>query len=161
MTRRRGRKPKTRSRAKELAALPERDAIAARLKEVFYVDSLGEPMHRGNRYFVSLKKATDEKSIFYVREGKTGTDKVLLNPNDWAADGSASLGTIEPSHDGHYVAYTVRMNNSDEATMYVIDVTTGKKLIRRRDSRRQIRERFVDAEERRLLLHVAPDRPHD
>src|SRR4051794_15388005 len=33
----------------ELAKLPERDAIAARLKELFYIDSLGAPRLRGER----------------------------------------------------------------------------------------------------------------
>src|SRR5580692_7753728 len=33
----------------ELRKQPERDAIAARLKELFYVDSLGAPHHRGKR----------------------------------------------------------------------------------------------------------------
>jgi prolyl oligopeptidase len=35
----------------ELAKLPERDAIAARLKELSYVDSLSAPRHRGHRHF--------------------------------------------------------------------------------------------------------------
>ncbi len=111
-----------------LHKLPERDAVAARLKEVYYVDSLGVPGHRGNRYFVTWKKAQDEKAIVYVRDGKKGTDRVLLNPNEWAADGSSSLGSTAATHDGRYMAYTVKANNSDEATMYVIDVATGKKL---------------------------------
>lgn len=111
-----------------LHKLPERDAIAARLKEVYYVDSLGVPGHRGNRYFVTWKKASDEKSIVYVRDGKAGKERVLLNPNEWSTDGSSSLGTTSASHDGRYMAYTVKANNSDEATMYVMDVTSGKKL---------------------------------
>ncbi len=111
-----------------LQKLPERDAIAARLKEVYYVDSLGVPGHRGNRYFVTWKKAEDEKAIVYVRDGKNGKDRVLLNPNEWSADGSSSLGSTAATHDGRYMAYTVKANNSDEATMYVIDVATGKKL---------------------------------
>jgi prolyl oligopeptidase len=111
-----------------LAKLPERDAIAARLREVYYVESLGIPGHRGQRYFVTKKGAQDEKGIVYVRDGKAGKDRVLLNPNEWSKDGSASLGTTSASHDGRYMAYTVKTNNSDEATLYVMDVTSGKKL---------------------------------
>jgi prolyl oligopeptidase len=111
-----------------LSILPGRDAIAARLKALYYVDTPGIPEHRGTRYFVALKRATDEKAIVYVREGKSGPERVLLNPNEWAKDGSSSLGTMSPSHDGRYVAYSVKSNNSDEATLYVIDVATGKKL---------------------------------
>jgi prolyl oligopeptidase len=111
----------------ELHKLPERDAIAARLKELFYVDSLSAPQHRGQRYFFSRRHADKEKGIVYVREGKKGAERVLLDPNAWSDDGSVSLGTYATSWDGKHVGYTVKENNSDEATLYVLDVATGEK----------------------------------
>jgi prolyl oligopeptidase len=112
----------------ELAKLPERSAIAKRLTEVYYVDAEGAPMHRGKYYFTSKKSRTDEKAIIYVREGKTGSDTAILNPNEWSSDGSASLGNYSPSHDGKLLAYSVKKNNSDEATLYLYDVVNKKKL---------------------------------
>ncbi len=109
-----------------LAALPERAAIAARLKELLYVDSLGAPIHRGARYFYSRRHADREKSIVYWKEGADGAEKVLLDPNGWSADGSAGLGAWSVSWDGARVAYGKKVNNSDEATLYVMDVATGK-----------------------------------
>jgi prolyl oligopeptidase len=111
----------------ELKKLPERDAIAARLKELYYIDAISAPHHRGKRYFYSRRLATKEKSIVYYREGKKGEERVLLDPNTWSADGSTSLGVWSVSHDGNKVAYAERKNNSDEATLYVLDVATGKK----------------------------------
>ena len=114
------------ARAK-LKSLPERDAIAERLKELFFVESRGVPSKAGKRYFFSKREGQQEKSVVYWREGKTeGTEKVLLDPNAWAKDGSVSLGSYEPSLDGKLVAYTKKGNNTDEATIYVIDVATGK-----------------------------------
>ena len=52
---------------------------------------------------------------------------MLLDPNTWSTDGSVSLGVWSVSYDGKKVAYTVKANNSDEATLYVMDVATGKK----------------------------------
>jgi len=49
----------------ELGKLPERDAFAARLKELFYIDSLSAPRHRGERYFYSRRHADKEKAILY------------------------------------------------------------------------------------------------
>ena len=51
---------------------------------------------------------------------------MLLDPNTWSADGSSGLGGWWPSKDGHYVAYGKKENNSDEAVMHVLDVSTGK-----------------------------------
>jgi prolyl oligopeptidase len=110
-----------------LRNLPGRDAFAARLKELFYVESAGTPRHVGNRWFYGKRDAGKEKAAVYWREGRHGTDRVLLDPNTWSADGSVSLGAWNPSWDGTKVAYAVKGNNSDEATLYVIDVHTGKK----------------------------------
>ncbi|MBV9947873.1 MAG: S9 family peptidase, partial [Myxococcales bacterium] len=110
-----------------LAKLPERDAIAARMKELFYVESAGVPTHHGGRWFYPKRDAGKEKSTIYWREGKSGADRVLLDPNTWSADGSVSLGVWSVSWDAKTVAYAVKSNNSDEATLRVMEVATGKK----------------------------------
>ncbi len=111
----------------QLAALPGRDAIAARLRELFYLDSIGIPYHYGSRYFYSRRHADREKTIIYWKDGKNGPEKVLLDPNTWSTDGSQSLGNWSVSWDGKHVAFTIKKNNSDEATMHVLDVATGKR----------------------------------
>jgi prolyl oligopeptidase len=111
----------------ELRKLPERDAIAARLKELYYIDAVSAPRHRGDRFFYTRRHANKEKTIVYWKQGKDGAEQVLLDPNGWSKDGNVSLGVWTVSWDGKLVAYAVRKNNSDEATLYVADVATGKK----------------------------------
>ena len=48
-----------------LAASPEREAWIERLKQVFYFDAVGAPVHRRGRYFYSRKHADKEKTIIY------------------------------------------------------------------------------------------------
>ena len=110
-----------------LKSLPERDAIASRLKELYYIDAVSAPRHRKGRYFYSRRHANKEKGVVYWKEGKQGEEKVLFDPNTWSEDGSISLGYWNPSWDGKRVAYKIQQNNSDEATMYVFDVATGKR----------------------------------
>ncbi len=110
-----------------LAKLPDREALTARLKELFYVESAGAPIHRAKRFFYPKREAGKEKFAVYWREGKDGADRALLDPNTWSADGSVSLGAWSVSWDGKRVAYAVKANNSDEATLYVRDVATGQK----------------------------------
>jgi prolyl oligopeptidase len=112
----------------ELGRLPERDAIAARLKELFYVDSLSAPRHRGGRYFYRRRHASKEKAVIYWKDGRDGAEKVLFDPNDWSKDGSVSLGAWSVSWDGKMVAYAVHQNNSDEATLHLMEVGSGKKF---------------------------------
>jgi prolyl oligopeptidase len=110
-----------------LSRLPDRDDIAARLKELLYVESAKAPRHRGNRWLFARRDAGKEKFTVYFREGKKGQDQVLLDPNTWSKDGSVALGVWAPSWDGRRVAYGVNSNNSDESTLYVMDIATRKK----------------------------------
>jgi prolyl oligopeptidase len=108
----------------ELAKLPERDAIAKRMHELLYLDVLSTPRKRGKTTFWVRRHADKEKGIVYVKDA--AGERVLLDPNGWTTDGSSSLGTYVPSWDGKKVAYTIKKNNSDEATLHVLDVKTGE-----------------------------------
>jgi prolyl oligopeptidase len=109
-----------------LEKLADRDAIASRLAKLFYVESESAPSKEKNRWFWSHRAAKQEKAVVYWKQGKTGAPKVLLDPNAWSTDGSVSLGEWAPSHDGVHVAYLQKEHNSDEATLHVIEVATGK-----------------------------------
>lgn len=111
------------TRAK-LASLPEREAIAARLRELIYVAARGAPVSRGKKLFYMHRGATQEKAALYCREGER--ERVLLDPSAWSSDGSSSLLGWTVSWDGRLVAYNRSENNSDEATMHVLDVATGE-----------------------------------
>jgi prolyl oligopeptidase len=110
-----------------LSQIRGRESIALRLKELFYVESVGMPRHVANRWFFPRRDAGKEKFAVYWREGRAGPDRVLLDPNPWSTDGSVSLGVWSVSYDGRNVAYAVKQNNSDEATLTVMDVETGRK----------------------------------
>jgi len=105
-----------------------RDELAARLKELFYFDAIGAPIHRGGRYFYVRKRADMEKMIVYWKQGEAGAEQVLFDPNQWSADGTTGLGGWSPSWDGSHVAYAVKQNNSDESVLRVFDVTAGADL---------------------------------
>jgi prolyl oligopeptidase len=112
----------------QLAKSPHRDEIAARLKQLFYFDAVSAPLHRHGRFFYTRKHADKEKMIVYWKQGDTGAEKVLFDPNQWSADGSTGLGGWSVSWDGQYVAYAVKEHNSDESVLHVFDVTAGKDL---------------------------------
>jgi prolyl oligopeptidase len=112
----------------ELARLPGRDALGARLKQLLYYDAISAPVHKKGRYFYSRKHVDKEKSIVYWKQGENGVEKILFDPNTWSTDGSKGLGGWWPSDDGKYVAYSVKENNSDETTTRVLDVATGNDL---------------------------------
>lgn len=111
-----------------LRALPGRDELATRLRELFYYDAVSAPAHCKGRYFYTRKHADKEKTIVYWKQGEDGEERVLFDPNAWSDDGSVGLGGWWPTHDGRYVAYSVKLNNSDETTTKVRDVAAGTDL---------------------------------
>jgi prolyl oligopeptidase len=112
----------------ELAKLPGRDELAARMAKLLYFDALGAPAHRKGRFFYTRKHADKEKMIVYWKQGEDGAERVLFDPNQWSSDGSKGLGGWWPTHDGRYVAYSVKEHNSDETVTRVIDPQTGEDL---------------------------------
>ncbi|MDB4954714.1 MAG: prolyl endopeptidase [Myxococcales bacterium] len=112
----------------ELAKLPGRDELAARIKQLLYYDAIGAPLHRKGRYFYTRKHVDKEKTIVYWKQGEHGEEHVLFDPNAWSTDGSKGLHGWWPTLDGKYVAYTISEHNSDETVMHVFDVVAGKDL---------------------------------
>lgn len=110
-----------------LAKLPGREALAKRFRELYYLDTISAPRHRKGRYFYTRRHADKEKAIVYWKQGMDGKEQVLLDPNKMSKDGSTSLGVWVPTRDGKRVAFALRENNADEATMYVMDVDSGKR----------------------------------
>lgn len=109
-----------------LSKAPARAALAERMRQLFYAESWSTPVVRQERLFFMRGHRDREKAILYVRDGRTGEERVLLDPNKWSADGSVSLGRWNPSPDGKKLAYLVRPNAADEAVLYVLDVDSGE-----------------------------------
>ncbi len=105
-----------------------RERLVSRFTELFYMDAVSAPYHRGNHWFWTRRFKDREKSVVFVREGEAGAERVLLDPNKWSTDGSAALGGWTPSWDGRFVAYKVKENNADEAVIKVRDVAADKDL---------------------------------
>ncbi|MFW6057802.1 MAG: prolyl oligopeptidase family serine peptidase [Persicimonas sp.] len=109
-----------------LAGLPNCDTLSERFRELFYVDELHAPTVRGGRFFYERQHADKEKEVYYWKDGADGEEQVLLDPNEMGGESNISIGGIFVTWDGKKVAYKVKENNADEATLYVMEVDTGE-----------------------------------
>jgi len=110
-----------------LDGVPGHDKLVSRFTELFYIDSVSAPYTRGTRSFWTRRFKDKEKSIVFWREGN-GPDQVLIDPNSWSTEGTVALGGWFPSWDGRYVAYKLKANNADEATLKIKEVASGQDL---------------------------------
>ncbi len=111
----------------QLRSLPGREALSKRFTELYALDAVGTPIKRNGRYFYGRRRKDQEKSMVVWRDGPTGEERVLLDPNSWSKDNTVSLGVWVPSWDGKKVAFTEKPNAADEATLYVLDVDSGQR----------------------------------
>jgi prolyl oligopeptidase len=109
-----------------LSTVRGRERTRKRLRELAYRDTMSPPERRENRYFYWRRSFGREKAVLCWREGHDGAERVLLDPARISADGSISLGVATPDHQGRRVAYTLRENNADEATLQVVEVDSGQ-----------------------------------
>ncbi len=109
-----------------LSAIPEKAGLVEKLTRFAYGASEQPPSRHGKRYFTSRRGAKDEKFSYWMREGKTGKEQLVLDPSALSKDGSVSVHAVSISQDGSKFAYGKSENNADDATLYVRDVTSGK-----------------------------------
>jgi prolyl oligopeptidase len=111
-----------------LGALEGRDRIKQRLTRLMKVDTIGAPIVRGNRYFLVKRRADQNQSVIYVREGLSGKDVVLIDPNTMSEDHTTSAQMIAVSRDGKLMAYGIREGGEDEMVVRLLNVDTRKDL---------------------------------
>ena len=66
--------------------------------------------------------------MLYVREGRQGLDRVLLDPAALGRDATTALDWFYPSPDGRLLAYGLSEGGSEQSTLRVRDVATGADL---------------------------------
>jgi len=108
-----------------LDPLPGREAIQKRLTELLSIGSITPPVIAGKRYFYTKREGKQNQPVLYVRDGMDGADRVLVDANALAADGTIALDWFHPSDSGKYVAYGTSASGSEMSTLHVIETKTG------------------------------------
>jgi prolyl oligopeptidase len=111
-----------------LDPLPGRTQIQARLHQLLTIGNIGAPQIGGKFYLYTRREGMQNQPVLYVREGANGKDRVLVDANQMAADGTIALDWWFPTHDGKYVAYGTSPSGSELSTLHVIETATGKLL---------------------------------
>jgi prolyl oligopeptidase len=111
-----------------LASIPERPAIKTRLTQIWNFARYSAPFKEGGRYFYFQNTGLQNQSVLFVQDGKNAPARVLLDPNVLSPDGTVALSGQSPSHDGHYLAYSLSTSGSDWKELHVRDVNNARDL---------------------------------
>ena len=111
-----------RFREQLMAGVGGRPELVARLRELLMVDVQGVPRVRGGRYFFTRRAADQDYSAIFLREGPTGPEVPLIDPNATAGEVPMSVTMMDVAEDGTLLAYGVRRGGEDETVVRFFDV---------------------------------------
>ncbi|MGH8131170.1 MAG: prolyl oligopeptidase family serine peptidase [Steroidobacteraceae bacterium] len=120
-----------------LDAIPAREAIRKRLTELWDYEQYGYswlgdkarvPLKRAGRYFFVEKSGKQNQGVLYWADALNAPPRMLVDPNTFSKDATASLADFSISPDGRHVAYAVSDGGTDWDTWHVREVDTGRDL---------------------------------
>jgi prolyl oligopeptidase len=111
-----------------LESIPERKRINERLTKLWDYPRMGVPSREGSRYFYTRNTGLQNQSPLFVAENLKGKERVLLDPNKLAKDGTTALTGTAVSDNGQLLAYGLAVAGSDWQEWRVRDIATGKDL---------------------------------
>src|SRR5947207_6264890 len=114
--------------AQVLNELPGREKLRARLGQLLSIGRIEAPEPAGPYYFYEKREGQQNQPVIYVREGLNAKDRVLLDVNALAADGTVALDWWYPSRDGLLLAYGLSHHGSEQSVLRVRDVRSGQDL---------------------------------
>jgi prolyl oligopeptidase len=111
-----------------LDKIPFRTEVRKRLEQLYNYPKYTAPFFKDDLLFYTKNDGLQNQSVVYVQKGLDGTPEVLLDPNNFSADGTTRLGSLDVSRDGRYVAYGMEVGGSDWQEAKVRDVATKQDL---------------------------------
>ncbi len=111
-----------------LKAIPYRDALLARLKELSNYPRTSSPVRRKGWVWYTKNTGLQNQSVYFIQRGLDGTPDVLIDPNTLTADGTTRVGGFEFDASGKHLAYTLSRAGSDWQEIRVMDPVTRRDL---------------------------------
>ncbi|MEL7020971.1 MAG: prolyl oligopeptidase family serine peptidase, partial [Bacteroidota bacterium] len=111
-----------------LAQIPFRDELTERLAALWNYKRVAAPQKKGDRYYTLQNDGLQQQDILYTQEDLGSELVEVLNPNQFSADGTASLGGYAFSQNNDYLAYEISAGGADWRTIKIKDLRTGQVL---------------------------------
>ena len=83
-----------------------------------------------DRWFLERRSATANQFKLFVRDGLSGSDKLLVDPEaiEKATGKPHAINWFRPSRDGRLAAYGLSKQGSEEAVLHLIDTQSGQEI---------------------------------
>ncbi|HEV3294909.1 MAG TPA: prolyl oligopeptidase family serine peptidase, partial [Streptosporangiaceae bacterium] len=109
----------------QLAALPARPELAARIAELTATGFVSSPVWRGERCFF-LRREPGQEHAALITAAPGEPDRSLIDPAALDESGATTLDDWSPDHEGRLLAYQLSHGGDEESVLRVLDVATGE-----------------------------------
>jgi prolyl oligopeptidase len=108
-----------------LAAVPGREAVRARLRQLWDYPRADVPFRAGSAWFQRRNSGLQDQSVIYVMPSPEDGGRALLDPNLLSSDGTVAVPAVAVCDDGSLLAYATSAAGSDWMTWHVRHVASG------------------------------------
>lgn len=104
------------------------DKFKIELMPFFNATSFTVPSLRNGKIFFMERNKNQNQFVLYAKNLQSEEILTLVDPNKTNKDGTTSLDYWKTSRDGNYVAYGLSEGGSENSTLYIKSVLTGKNI---------------------------------
>ncbi|MGB9070779.1 MAG: prolyl oligopeptidase family serine peptidase [Candidatus Acidiferrales bacterium] len=105
-----------------LDAIPGRQRIHDRIRELLDVETCDSLQKAGNRYFFRKRLPGEEQPSIYMREGRDGDDQLLINPRKLGRGIHVAVGPRLASADGRLLLFEIKEGGERSGRFALLDV---------------------------------------
>jgi prolyl oligopeptidase len=111
------------------ATIPDREHIRKRVGELLALkEVISEPWNVGDRYFFLKRQEDTEQPAIVMRDGLFGPETVLVDPAQRGTGNSTAVSIVAISHEGCFLAYSVRQGGTEHSSLEILEVERGTAL---------------------------------
>ncbi len=111
-----------------LSRIPFKKAVEQRVRELWNFERVHDFQKQGDFLYYRKNTGLQDHDLLLRQSLTGGKEEIVIDPNAFSSDGSASLGQLAFSADGNYLAYESRDFGSDWRTIRVHDLRENKPL---------------------------------
>ena len=114
-----------------LDGIPFLHPLEDRVREIMSkeVPTYSRLVHRGSLFALKSQPPKNQPMIVILPStGDSAGERVVVDPNLLDLAGTTAIDWFQPSRDGRLVAVCMSENGSEDGSLYVFDVATGRRL---------------------------------
>jgi prolyl oligopeptidase len=111
-----------------LDAIPGRERIRERIRELLDIETYDSIQRVSNRYVFRKRARGQEQPCIFLREGPDGEDQLLIDPAERRTGNHTAVKPLQLSQDGRLLLYEVKEGGERTGTFELFDIKKREKL---------------------------------